>query len=421
MPQRLALFLLAFSLSAQTTVIKAQRMLDMQSGRIISPATLVVTGTVITAVNPAISPTGATVIDLGDTTLLPGFIDMHVHVLLTGAARYRADIVADTPADAVLRASVNARKILMAGFTTIRELGQIHPTKDLLAVSLANAGDAGWIDAPRIIAAGHAISVSGGHIDPEMHARVMPGLFRLGPEEGIADGADEAVKATRLQIKKGARVIKISATAGVMSLEATVGAQQMTEAEMKAVVDEAARHGVKVAAHAHGTEGIIAAIKTGVASIEHGSMLNDEAIRLMKERGTYLVPTTHLADTIDFSALPPAVKQKGDYVLPLARANLSKAIKAGVKIALGTDAPLVPFGQNAKEFGAMVDRGLSPLDSLRAGTSNAADLLGLTDRGQLTQGKLADIVAVPGNPLENIRATENVVFVMKGGKIYCRP
>lgn len=420
MPALFLLLLAALAAAAQPVVVKAHRLLDVQSGRVVSPAAVVVNGATITAVNPPSLPAGAQTIDLGDVTLLPGFIDMHVHALLADGARYRADLVADTPAEAVLRAAPALRKMLDAGFTTIRELGQLNPTPDLLNVALARATDAGWIDGPRIVASGHPISITGGHIDPEMHARVAPGLLRLGPEQGIADSPDEAVKAVRLQIKKGAQVIKISATAGVLSLEASVGAQQMTEAEMRAVVEEAARHHIKVAAHAHGSEGILAAVKAGVASIEHGSMLTDEIIELMKQRGTYLVPTTHLGDTLDFSALPPPVKAKGDYVLPLARANLSKAIRAGVKIALGTDAPLVPFGLNAREFKALVDRGLSPVDALRAGTTNAADLLGLADRGLLAPGRLADIVAVPGNPLDDIRAVEKVVFVMKGGRVVKR-
>ncbi len=419
---RLALFmLLTLTATAETTVIRAQRMIDVVSGRVVSPATIVVVDSYISAVNPATLPAGAPIVDLGNVTLLPGFIDMHVHLLLESATRYRVDVISETPADAVLRSTVNARKTLMAGFTTVRELGQLHPTKDLLAVSMAKASDAGWIDSPRIVAAGHAISITGGHIDPEMSSPVAAGLFNLGPEQGIADGVDEAVKAVRWQIKRGAQVIKISATAGVTSVEPTMGAQQMTKDEIKAVVDEAARHGLKVAAHAHGTEGIIAAIQAGVASIEHDSFLTDEAIRLMKERGTYLVPTSGLGETIDLSNAPAVVKQKADIALPAARASLRKAALAGVKIALGTDAPLIPFGQNAKEFYAMVDRGLTPIESLRAGTMNAADLLGVNDRGQLISGKLADIVAVQGNPLEDIRATENVVFVMKGGKVYRRP
>src|SRR5215471_3023255 len=236
--------------SAQTTVLRAQRMLDVRGGRVVSPAVLVVTGGMIEAVNPASSPSAAAVIDLGDVTLLPGFIDMHVHILMRDAASYRDDVLGETGADAVLRSTTSARKMLLAGFTTVRDLAQLHLTSDLLAVSMARASDAGWIDAPRIVAAGHAISITGGHIDPEMHAGISTSLFHLGPEQGIADGVDEVVKAVRYQIKHGAQVIKITATAGVLSLEESAGAQQMTEAEMRAAVEEATRHGVRVAAPA---------------------------------------------------------------------------------------------------------------------------------------------------------------------------
>jgi len=407
--------------SAQTTVLRARRMVDVQTGRIVSPASVVVSNGYITEVNPATTPAGASVIDLGDTTLLPGFIDMHVHVLVN-EGNYRADVFGEEPAEAVLRSAVSAHKMLMAGFTTVRDLGQLQYTKDLLAVALSKASDAGWIDAPRIFSAGHLITISGGHGDPEMFTKIDTSLVDSGPEYGVINSPDDAVKAARFQLKHGAKLIKIAATAGVLSMEDSVGAQQMSDAEMKAVVEEANRHGVKVAAHAHGTQGIIAAIKAGVASIEHGSMIDDEGIRLMKERGTYLVPTLALSATMDLNSLPPIVRRKADYVLPLARTNIRKAAQAGVKIALGTDAPLVPFGENAKEFVAMVDiAGLAPLESLRAGTVNAADLLGTGDRGELAVGKLADIVAVTGNPLEDIRATEKVVFVMKGGRVYRRP
>ena len=407
--------------AGQTTVVRAERMLDVRSGRIVSPALLVVSDGLIQAVNPAAPPPSADIVDLGNVTLLPGFIDMHVHVLVRDATSYRPDVLGENGSNAVLRSITGARQMLLAGFTTVRDMGQLHLTPDLLAVSMARASDAGWIDAPRIVAAGHAISITGGHMEPEMHAGVSTSLVRLEPEVGIADGADEVLKAVRHQIKRGAGVIKISATAGVMSLEESVGAQQMTEAEMRVAVEEAGRHGVKVAAHAHGAEGILVAVRAGVASIEHGSMIDGQTIRLMKERGTYLVPTAALGDTIDLARLPAAVRRKAESVLPLARANLQKAAQAGVKIALGTDAPLVPFGDNAKEFAAMADRGLTIVDALRAGTINAAELLGVRDRGELVVGKLADVVAVPGDPLENIRATEEVVFVMKGGKIYRRP
>ncbi|MFL6417027.1 MAG: amidohydrolase family protein [Bryobacteraceae bacterium] len=406
---------------AQTTVLRAGRMIDLNTGRIVSPASIVVSNGYITGVNPSTVPTGASVIDLGDTTLLPGFIDMHVHVV--GAeVNFRANIFGEEPAEAALRSTVGARKMLMAGFTTVRDLGQTQYTKDLLAVALSKASDAGWIDAPRIITAGHIITISGGHGDPEMFTRIATSLVEPGPEYGVINSPDDAIKATRFQLKHGAKVIKIAATAGVLSMEDSAGAQQMSDSEMKAVIEEATRHGVKVAAHAHGTEGIIAAIRAGVASIEHGSMIDDEGIRLMKGHGTYLVPTLALNATVDFNSLPPIVRRKADYVLPLARTNLRKAAQGGVNIALGTDAPNVPFGENAKEFTAMVEiAGLTPMESLRAGTTNAAALLGTTDRGELAVGKFADIVAVAGNPLEDIRATEKVLFVMKGGKVYRRP
>jgi len=200
-----------------------------------------------------------------------------------------------------------------------------------------------------------------------------------------------------------------------------VGAQQYSAAEMHAVVEEAARHGIPVAAHAHGTEGIKATVLAGVTSIEHGSMLNDEVIKLMKDRGTYLVPTTALVDLLPLEKYPPLVRAKAEHVLPLAVESVKRAIRAGVKIALGTDAPFVPHGQNAKEFMALVDRGMTPLEAVRAGTVNAADLLNVADRGHIAEGLLADLVAVPGNPLEDIHLLEDVRFVMKKGAIYKQP
>ncbi|MBN8734299.1 MAG: amidohydrolase family protein [Acidobacteria bacterium] len=406
---------------AQTTVVRAARMVDVVNGRLVAPAVVVVEGERIRAVNPGTVAAGAAVVDLGDVTLAPGFHDMHVHILMPDGTTYRRAMVAEEAGYGLLRSLGNAEKMLMAGFTTVRELGQLQVTRELLAVSMGRAGDAGWIASPRITAAGHAITITGGHIDPDMQAAIVPGLFRLGPEMGVANGVDEVTRAVREQIKAGARVIKISATAGVMSVEDSVGAQQMTDAEIRAAVEEAGRHGVKVAAHAHGPEGILAAVKAGVASIEHGSILTDEIIALMKQRGTYLVPTTHLADTIDLTGAPAVVKQKADAVLPVARASVRKAALAGVKIALGTDAPLVPFGENAKEFGAMVARGMTAAEALRAGTVNAAELLGAKDRGQIAAGMAADLVAVKGNPLEDVRATERVVFVMKAGRVYRKP
>ena len=228
------------------------------------------------------------------------------------------------------------------------------------------------------------------------------------------------IKAVRYQIKHGATVIKICATAGVLSFEKAVGAQQMTAAEIRAAVEEAARHGMKVAAHAHGTQGIKAAIKAGVASIDHGSILDAEAIRLMKKSGTYLVPTNYITATLKEMELPPLLARKAASITPKMDRSLSMAIKGGVKIALGTDAAVIPHGDNAREFGAYVKAGMSPLNALRSATVNAADLLGVDDRGTISAGKLADIVAVPGNPLKDITVTERVSFVMKGGVVYKR-
>jgi imidazolonepropionase-like amidohydrolase len=269
-----------------------------------------------------------------------------------------------------------------------------------------------------MIASGHAIGITGGHCDVTGYA---PGILELGPDAGVADGADEAVKAVRYQVKHGARVIKICATAGVLSYDARLGAQQLSEEEMAAIVEEAARHGLKVAAHAHGSAGILAAVRAGVASIEHGTMLTDEIIALMKQKGTYLVPTAFLLDRVVPDSLPPAFRVKLRQALPLARASHRRAIAAGVKVAFGTDAAVIPHGENAREFAVYVGYGMRPIDAIRTATLNAADLLGVTDRGAIAPGKLADLIAVPGNPLQDVRTLERVTFVMKGGVVMLGP
>jgi imidazolonepropionase-like amidohydrolase len=395
------------------TIVRADRMLDVEGGRIVENAVIVIENGLIQSVNPGTVPDGD-VIDLGDVTLLPGLIDTHVHLTgdLEGDWFNRA--VRETAADEALRGARNARKTLMAGFTTVRNVG----SGGFADVSLSKAVEQGFIEAPRIVAAGHSLGITGGHCDVTGYA---PGILELGPKDGVADGADEVLEAVRYQIKHGAAVIKTCATAGVLSFEGPVGAQQYSEEEMRVMVEEAARHGLKVAAHAHGAEGIIAAVRAGVASIEHGSMLNDEAIALMKERGTYLVPTTYLADAIDLEVLPPHVRAKAESVLPVAKESVQRAIAADIKIAFGTDAAVFPHGDNAKEFAALVDRGMSNIEAIRTATLNAADLLGVDDRGRIAAGTLADIVAVPGNPLEDIHTLEGVTFVMMGGAVYKRP
>ncbi len=405
----IALLLLAAPISAQQTiVVRATRMLDVESGRMIQDARVAVEGDRITAVNPSSLPAGANVIDLGDATLLPGFIDAHTHLAGEIGANMMLEPVTETEVDAAFTSVKNARITLMAGFTTVRDFG------GQTTVALGKAVERGDVMGPWVVPSRYSLGITGGHCDVTGY---VPGVMESGPKDGVADGPWEVVEAVRYQIKHGAQVIKTCATAGVLSMEGPVGAQQYTYDELKAMVDEAARHGIRVAAHAHGTEGIKAAVRAGVASIEHGSILDDEAIALMKEHGTYLVPTTYLADRIPLDVLPPHIRQKAETVLPIMRESHRRAIAEGVKIAFGTDAAVYPHGENAHEFGVYVQLGMEPLEALRTATVNAADLLGKDDRGVIAAGKLADLVAVPGNPLEDITATERVFFVMHGGRV----
>ena len=406
-----ALFLLALPAAAQAptqiTAIHAARMFDVRSGRMLPNALVLVRHDSIIQVGGT-APAGAASIDLGDVTLMPGFIDMHTHITSQIGAGFDLEPVRLTAADEVLNGVKYAKLTIDAGFTTVRNVGSGNFTD----VSLMHAIDRGDIVGPRIVPAGHAIGITGGHCDVTGFA---PGIVVQDPLHGVADGVDQVVQAVRLQAKYGAQVIKICATAGVLSFDATVGAQQLSEAEMRAIVEEATRHGLKVAAHAHGTEGIKAAVRAGVASIEHGSMLDDEAIALMKQHGTFLVPTRALSDLLDRNNLPVPIRAKMDQVMPLADASFRKAVAAGVKIAFGTDAAVLPHGMNAREFSKYTAAGLSPLEALRTATINAADLLGKSDRGEIATGKLADLIAVRGDPLADITATERVMFVMKGG------
>lgn len=394
------------------TVVKAARMLDVVSGRMLHDVTVVVEDGRITAVNPSSTPRNAEVIDLGDRTLVPGFMDLHTHLGFQLGPNSFTQAVTDNQADAAFRATKHARITLLAGFTTVRDFGGD------VTVSLKHAIERGDVVGPRVVPSRNSLGITGGHCDV---TGFSPGILEQGPKDGIADGPWQVVQAVRYQIKHGAEVIKVCATAGVLSFEGPVGAQQYSEEELVAMVEEAARHGVKVAAHAHGTEGIKAAVRAGVASIEHGSMLDDEAIELMKEHGTYLVPTTYLAERIDLDILPAPVRRKAEEVLPVAIASLRRAIAAGVKIAFGTDAAVYPHGENAGEFVALVDRGMTPLEALRSATLYAADLLGKDDRGIIEAGRLADMVAMPGNPLDDISATQRIDWVMMGGKVFSHP
>ncbi|HET6950845.1 MAG TPA: amidohydrolase family protein [Acidimicrobiales bacterium] len=401
------------------THLRSARMLDVAAGEIVAPGSLLVEGERIVAVSPASVPDDAIVIDLGDATLLPGLMDMEVNLLLGGPDHTSPlTAVQDDPAVRTLRAVFNARRTLRAGFTTVRNLGLFIQTGGiLLDVALAKAIDLNWIEGPRIVPAGHAITPTGGHLDPTMFQAFAPHIMPLTVEEGIANGVAEVRTAVRYQIKHGARVIKVCASGGVMSHTGPAGAQQYSDEELAAIADEAHRAGLKVAAHAHGDDGIRAAIQAGFDCIEHGSLMSDETLDLFIERGTFLVATTYIADGMDVSHAPPELQAKAAEVFPKAKATVSKAIRRGARIACGTDAPAIPHGRNAKELIALVDRGMTPLQALRAATVVSAELIDVDDRGRLEPGLLADVIAVPGNPLDDITVTEQVRFVMKGGVV----
>ncbi|AHH19100.1 amidohydrolase [Nocardia nova SH22a] len=397
--------------------LKAAGVLDIDSGEIIRPGVVRVDEDRIVGVGG--EPEGE-IVDLGDLVLLPGLMDMEVNLLMGGRGESGlASSVTDDPATRVLRAVGNARRTLRAGFTTVRNLGLFVKTGGyLLDVALGKAIDKGWVDGPRIVPAGHAITPTGGHLDPTMFSAFMPDILHLTIEEGIANGVDEVRKAVRYQIKHGAQLIKICVSGGVMSLTGAPGAQHYSDEELRAIVDEAHRRGLKVAAHTHGADAVRHAIAAGIDCIEHGFLIDDETIAQMVEARTWLVPTTRLADAMDVSKADPALQAKAAEMFPKARISVKAAYDAGVRLAVGTDAPAIPHGRNADELVALVERGLKPLDVLRAGTINAAELIDADDRGRIAPGLLADIIGVPGNPVDDITLTRDVRFVMKGGKVY---
>ncbi len=402
-------------------IIKAAGLIDVDAGTLFSPAVLRVDGDRIVGVNDGVAESDSDeVIDLGDNILLPGLMDMEVNLLMGGRGeRPPMSSVQNDPPTRVLRAVGNARRTLRAGFTTVRNLGLFVKTGGyLLDVALGKAIDAGWIDGPRIVPAGHAITPTGGHLDPTMFAAFAPGIMDLTLEEGIANGVDEVRKAVRYQIKYGAQLIKVCVSGGVMSMTGSPGAQHYSFDELCAIVDEAHRRGLRVASHTHGAEAVKQAIRAGIDCIEHGFLIDDEAIQMLVDNDTFLVPTTRLADAMDTSHAAPELQAKAAEMFPRARISVKKAYDAGVKIAVGTDAPAIPHGKNADELVALVSRGMSNAAVLRAATVVAAELIQVTDRGRLAEGLLADIIAVPGNPLDDMTVTQDVRFVMKGGQVY---
>lgn len=410
-------------MESKSYVLKAARIFDGKSNRVTSPGRVVVSdGKIVGVGTGATVPAGAETIDLGDATLLPGFIDAHTHLTMMYSedyARAALDGLRKPIPEMALDASMNARVTLLAGFTTVRDVGSSY----YLDAGLRNAINRGVVPGPRMLVSVHAIGATGGHCDETGYREGALGP-ETGPEVGVVNGADEARRAVRLAHKYGATVIKTCATGGVLSLADAVDTPQLTQAELDALVDEAHALKLKAAAHAHGNEGAKRAVLAGIDSIEHGSFLEDDTLQLMKQKGTYYVPTLMAVQGLSEQiakgvAIPPAIRVKADAAIASVHKTFAKAVTMGVKIGLGTDAAVYPHGRNAEEFHQMVDLGMKPMDALKAGTSNDADLLGLADKiGSLESGKLADVVAVPGDPSQNIRATEHVFFVMKEGKIY---
>jgi imidazolonepropionase-like amidohydrolase len=408
----------ASALTAQTNtyVLKAARLFDGVSGQVATPGMVVVSNGTIQAVGGT-PPAGATVIDLGDATLLPGFIDAHTHLSFEFNPDYSGDALRSlqrTIPEKAIRATANARKTVMAGFTTVRDVG----SSDFIDVGLRNSINAGYVPGPRMLVAIHALGSTGGHCDDSAGFRF--GIFNreTGPEDGVINSPDQARYAVRFNIKYGADVIKTCASGGVLSPTDDVDVPQLSQAELDALVNEAHTLRRKTAAHAHGAEAAKRAIRAGIDSIEHGTFIDDEAMKMMHDRGVFLVPTLTTRVGLAESKFPPLVQAKATMAVKQQDAMVKRALALGVKIALGTDAAVYPHGDNALEFAFMAADGMTPAQSLMAGTSSAAELLGLQDKvGALKTGMLADVVAVPGNPLDNIKLTQSVVFVMKDGVI----
>jgi imidazolonepropionase-like amidohydrolase len=406
--------LYAAAQSPRHVAIHAGHVLDVTTGKMLAEQTLVVEdGKIISAAatSDAKVPADAIRIELPNATILPGLIDAHTHLTMNPDFGYET-LAISSPREALIGAK-NARVTLLAGFTTVRNVGAGSFTD----VALRDAINAGDVPGPRILASGPALGITGGHCDNNM----LPFEYHKS-DDGVADGIAAVQHKVRENIKYGADVIKICATGGVLSLGDDPQHSQYTLEEMKAIVADAHRVGRKVAAHAHGAEGIRWASEAGVDSVEHGSYIDDAAIAMMKQHGTYLVPTLYLGDWMldnaGLTRLPAPLLAKAQLVIPAARKNIAHAFASGVKVAFGTDAAVYPHGMNAHEFAVMVKLGLTPLQAIQAATINAADLLGWSGKvGTLAPGAWADLVAVDGDPIKDVTTLERVKFVMKGGEV----
>ncbi len=406
---------------AQKTYLQCGRLIDGVSDKEHTSVTIIVEGKKIIGVKDGYVSGGATdsTIDLKNKTVMPGFIDCHVHLESQYSKTSFADGFREKDADIAFQAAVYAKRTLMAGFTTVRDLGGSG-----VNISLRNAINQGLTDGPNMLTAGKAISATGGHMDPSVGLREDAMRKTPGPEEGVADGRDECIKAVRYQFKAGANVIKIASTGGVLDLSTEGSGAEFSIDEIKAIVETAKDYGMKVACHAHGAEGIRRAILGGVTSIEHGTFMDDEDIELMKKYNVWYVPTLTAGRSVGDSAnipgyFPPVVAAKAKQVGPTIQKTFAKAYKAGVKIAFGTDAGVYPHGKNYLEFQFMTEAGMPAMEAIKAATINAADLLGIkNERGSVETGKVADIIAVEGNPLQDITTLGRMAFIMKEGKVY---
>ncbi len=406
----------------ETTVIRADRLIDGTGAAAVEDAVIVVREDRIVAVGRAAEvdvPSGARTIDLTGHTVLPGLMDCHVHVTGRPGDGGDSDRLRESDAHRAILGVAHAKITLESGFTTIRNIG----SGSYADAALRDFIDAGLVPGPRMRVATRGLGITGGHADINgwNSDLDLPGYAE------IADGVDAVRRAVRTQIKHGADVIKVTATGGVLSAGDEVGAQQYSDAELQAIVETAGMLGRKVAAHAHSPAGMNAAVRAGVASIEHGSLIDDEGIALMKLRGTFLVPTLYTLDFIieegEAHGIPSYAIEKAEAMAEQQRVRLRRAYEEGVRFAYGTDAAVFPHGHNARDFGILVDElGVPPLDAITMATANAAELIGVDDEvGTLTAGKWADVIAVEGDPLENIRLLEDVRFVMKGGAVYVSP
>ena len=417
----LAACLFPAALLAQVTAIQARRLIDTEAGTVRTGQTILIEGNKIIAVGADVAiPPGAKVIDLSGATVLPGLIDCHTHLVADARDLEPLAELRKTAAQVALESVPNARATLMAGFTTVRDVGTYRAFVDL---ALRDAIARGDIIGPRVYGAGAYVTVSGGAgalngLAPDIQ---LPRDLRLG----VADGPYQVRQRIREIVSQGADLIKILATGAVLTHRSNPGAEEFTPEELSAAVDEARKHGLRVAAHAHGPAGIKNAVRAGAASIEHGTLIDDEGIALMRERGTYLVADIYNDEYLMGEAarqgLPKDFLEKERNLGQIQRENFRKAVQAGVKIAFGTDSGVYPHGWNAKQFVYQVKYGQTPMQAIQSATINAADLIGVAEQiGSIRPGKLADLIAVPGNPLEDITQLERVSFVMKDGRIYKR-